>query len=139
MRDLLLVCLFLSALISLPACSGDAVTDDLGQDPSSTDPAAPDPTPEPEPDPVPDYVGDPQDDASSIFDRSEVLTFELEVDPENMAFLDADPVAEEYVPATLKFEGEEYAEVGLRYKGSIGSFVGCTEVLVFRRLAPRPV
>ena len=131
MRNLLLVCLFLSSLISLPACSGDAVSDDLGQDPTSTDPAAPDPTPEPEPEPVPDYVGDAQDDASSIFDRAEVLTFELEVDPENMEFLDADPVAEEYVPATLKFEGEEYAEVGLRYKGSIGSFIGCTEVFGF--------
>ena len=99
MRDLLLVCLFLSALISLPACSGEAVPDDLGQDPTSTDPAAPEPDPEPEPAPA-DYVGDPQDDASSIFDRAEILTFELDVAPENMAFLDSDPVAEEYVPAT---------------------------------------
>ena len=48
-----------------------------------------------------------------------------------MAFLDADPVAEEYVPATLRYQGEEYTEVGLRYKGSIGSFVGCTETFGF--------
>ena len=130
MRKLSLLCLFLSALISLPACSGETVPDDPGQDPTSTDPAAPDPDPDPEPAPA-DYVGDPQDDASSIFDRSEILTFELEVTPENIEFLDSDPVAEEYVPATLKFEGEEYAEVGLRYKGSIGSFIGCTEVFGF--------
>ena len=132
MRDLVFVCLFLSVLMSLPACSGETEPGDLVGDPTTTDPAAPDPTPDPEPEVEPPaYVGHPQDDASSIFDRSEILTFELAVAPENMEFLDADPVAEEYVPATLSFEGEEYAEVGLRYKGSIGSFVGCTEVFGF--------
>ena len=41
-------------------------------------------------------------------------------------FLDSDPTAEEYVPATMTFEGETI-EVGLRYKGSIGAFVGCVD------------
>ena len=49
------------------------------------------------------------------------------VDPDDLAFLDNDPVAEEYVSATLEYKDEKYFDVGLRYKGSIGSYTGCTE------------
>jgi spore coat protein CotH len=41
--------------------------------------------------------------------------------------LDADPTAEEYVEGTLTFEGEEIGPIGVRYKGSVGAFLFCTD------------
>ncbi len=60
-----------------------------------------------------------------IFDESRVLTFELNLPEQSLAFLDADPAAEAYVEGALTFEGETISPVGIRYKGSIGGFVGC--------------
>ena len=57
------------------------------------------------PDP-PALTAEPDDESKSLFDSDEVRTFELVVSPENLEILDSDPVAEEYVSATLKFEGE---------------------------------
>lgn len=72
-------------------------------------------------------TAEPQDDASYVFDGTQVRTFEIEVSPENLAMLDANPAAEQYVTGTLKFEGKTYEGVGVRYKGSKGSFlVPCT-------------
>ena len=117
----------LCACVLVLACQSEVETPENNNPDPETQPE-----PEPEPEvPDPDFVGDPQDDASFLFDAEQVHTFELDVAVENMEFLDSDPVAEEYVPGTLKFNGEEYAEVGVRYKGSIGSFVGCTETFGF--------
>jgi hypothetical protein len=44
---------------------------------------------------------------------------------ENLAKLDANPAAEEYVEGMLRFEGRDYGPVGIRYKGSVGGFLGC--------------
>ena len=60
-----------------------------------------------------------------IFDQTRLHTFELSVPEESLAEIDADPAAEEWVEATLRFEGEDVGAVGLRYKGSIGAFVNC--------------
>ena len=65
------------------------------------------------------------DDSAYIFDQSALHTFELTISEEDLAFLDADPIAEEYVPGSLTFEGETVENIGVRYKGSIGAFVGC--------------
>jgi len=70
---------------------------------------------------------EPDDKAAFLFDSSVVRTYEVIVDEVDLAFLDNDPGAEEYVPAKLKFEGKEYPGVGLRYKGSVGAFSRCTE------------
>jgi hypothetical protein len=59
-----------------------------------------------------------------LFDPEQLRTFELRLDEEDLAFLDADPKAEQYVPGELLFEGERI-QVGIRYKGSTGSFFGC--------------
>lgn len=67
------------------------------------------------------------DDTSELFDQETLRTYAFELDPADLAFLDADPVAEVYVPATLRVDGLAVGEVGLRYKGSVGAFVGCTE------------
>ena len=60
-----------------------------------------------------------------IFDQNALHTFELNIPENNLAFLDADPAAEEYVDGTLIFQGDTISPVGVRYKGSIGAFVGC--------------
>ncbi|MBT6490245.1 MAG: hypothetical protein HOK97_10820, partial [Deltaproteobacteria bacterium] len=114
------------------ACGTESTTNpDENPGQSDTDPTTAPSTDPAEETPLPDYQGDADDDASFLFNSDEILTFEIDVDPANMAILDADPVAEEYVPATLRYQGEEFSDVGLRYKGSIGSFVGCTEVFGF--------
>jgi hypothetical protein len=69
-----------------------------------------------------------EDDSAYLFDQASLRTFELTLTEEDLAFLDGDPVAEEYVPATLTFDGRSLA-VGLRYKGSVGAFVGCLDGL----------
>jgi hypothetical protein len=68
----------------------------------------------------------PDDAIAFIYDQTQLRTFELRLEDRDLAFLDADPVAEQYVPGTLVFEGQEYGPVGIRYKGSVGSFLGCT-------------
>lgn len=66
-------------------------------------------------------------DAEYIFDQDELRTYELTIDPELLAEIDADPTAEEWVAGSLTFEGETLEDVGIRYKGSIGAFVGCVD------------
>jgi len=60
-----------------------------------------------------------------IFDQETLHTFELLIPEDALAFLDSDPTAEEYVEGMLIFDGDTLSPVGIRYKGSIGAFVGC--------------
>lgn len=71
-------------------------------------------------------IAAPADEAAFLWDDTTFRTFEIEVSEANLATIDADPAAEEYVEATLKFGDEVYPQVGLRYKGSVGAFIGCT-------------
>jgi len=64
-------------------------------------------------------------DSEYIFDQGKLLTFELNLPEASLEFLDDDPAAEEYVEGSLSFEGETIGPVGIRYKGSIGAYVGC--------------
>jgi spore coat protein CotH len=65
-------------------------------------------------------------DSDYLFDQAELHTFELTLSDEALAELDSDPAAEEYVEGAMTFEGETLEAVGIRYKGSIGAFLGCT-------------
>lgn len=69
--------------------------------------------------------------ADYLFDESEVRTYEFTLDAGDWAWLQDNARAEIYVPATLTFEGTEIANVGLRFKGAIGSlhFQGPIEAL----------
>jgi spore coat protein H len=67
-------------------------------------------------------VPQPSDDSAFIFDESKLRTYELSIAEEDLAKINADPSAEEYVPATLKVEDEEHS-VGVRYKGSLGAWL----------------
>jgi spore coat protein H len=64
-------------------------------------------------------VTDPQDDAAYIFQEGVVRTYEVTLAEEDLAQVNANPAAEQYVPARLHFEGQTYD----RYKGSAGAFV----------------
>ncbi|HEX6245991.1 MAG TPA: CotH kinase family protein [Polyangiales bacterium] len=86
------------------------------------DAAQQDPSAREEP-PPPVDMGD--EDPDDLFDPDRIHTFELRIDEEDLAFLDQDPKAEEYVRGDLTFEGKRVGPVGVRYKGSTGSFVGC--------------
>ena len=73
--------------------------------------------------------GDGDDDergSDYLFAQDQLHTFELTLSDDDLAFLDADPTAEQYVGGTLTFEGETIP-VGIRYKGSIGAFVRCVD------------
>lgn len=60
-----------------------------------------------------------------IFDQSKLPTFELNLPVSSLIKINRNPAAEEYVEGSLTFEGETVSPVGIRYKGSIGAFVGC--------------
>ncbi len=64
-------------------------------------------------------------DSSYLFDQARFHTFDIRMADADLASLDADPSAEEYVEAALWFEGREIGPIGVRYKGSIGAWVGC--------------
>lgn len=64
-------------------------------------------------------------DSEYIFDQETLHTFELLIPEDALTFLDNDPAAEEYVEGMLIFNGDTLSPVGIRYKGSIGAFVGC--------------
>lgn len=70
-------------------------------------------------------ITDPDDEAAYLYDPQALRSYELRLSPQDLAFLDADPQAEVYVPGSLVFEGKEYGPVGIRYKGYVGSFRGC--------------
>lgn len=74
-----------------------------------------------------DVDPDPDDDAAYIYDQSQFHTYELLIEEADLAFLNSNPTAEQYVPGYLVFEGEQYGPVGIRYKGSLGSWIFCTE------------
>ncbi len=64
-------------------------------------------------------------DSDYIFDQEKLPTFELTIPESNLNVINNDPAAEQYVEASLTYEGETIHPVGVRYKGSIGAYVNC--------------
>lgn len=60
-----------------------------------------------------------------VFAQDQLRTYELIIPTAALNKLNEDPAAEEYVAASLVFEGDTISPVGVRYKGSIGAFAGC--------------
>jgi CotH kinase protein len=120
----------IAVAIALSGCSGSSSS----TSPSTTADVAAATTEAPEPsttalpttttEPLPQYATLGSD---YLFDQAELHTFEIEVPESSLAILDEDPAAEEYVEGSLTFEGETLAKVGVRYKGSVGAFILCTE------------
>jgi len=84
--------------------------------------------------PFPTVVAEPDDEAAYLYDQSALRTYELVLPAENLAALDVNPAAEQYVEGMLRFEGHDYGPVGIRYKGSVGGFIGC---LAFPGIGPK--
>ena len=132
------------ALGVLTALTITACADDAGPDASAAEPTTvTDPVTEPadaatdsdasgepaEPAPASTEAALPRyatDDDSVLFDQERLHTFEIDLPESALAEIDADPAAEEYVEGSLTFDGETIEPVGIRYKGSVGAFVGCT-------------
>jgi spore coat protein H len=77
-------------------------------------------------------------DASELFAAQSVPTFDLSLPPERWLYLQAHAVDEEYEPAELRFRGEVVGQVGLRFKGSVGTLTNCFDAegnLVCRKLS----
>ena len=64
-------------------------------------------------------------DSDYIFDQNKLHTFYLTLPESALSKLNEDPAAEVYEEGTLTFEGETISPVGIRYKGSVGGWVGC--------------
>ena len=64
-------------------------------------------------------------DEAYIFDLTKFHEFEVELDPADWEWLQANATLEEYVPATLIFEGERYEDAALRFKGGFGTLLSC--------------
>lgn len=102
--------------------SGPASPPPVQAPPATPEDMSPEPPIESEPVLGPgNVVGDPNDEASEVFDQNVVHTFDLEIAPADLESANADPSAEQYVPARLTFAGTSY-DVGYRYKGSLGAF-----------------
>ena len=67
------------------------------------------------------YLNQPSD---SIFNQNNLPIIEINLPENALAYIDADPAAEEYVEGSLTYNGETISPIGIRYKGSIGAFVG---------------
>ena len=60
----------------------------------------------------------PEVDYELVFDESQVLKLELEIEPADWAAMLADPNSDDYRQATLTFGDERYEGVGVRFKGN---------------------
>ena len=72
-----------------------------------------------------EYVYNVNDMSDYIYDQSKLHRFDILISQENLNQIDNDPTAEQYVDASFIFEDKIVKDVGVRYKGSIGAFVGC--------------
>jgi len=60
-----------------------------------------------------------------IYDQNKLHRFNIYISDENLKIIDDNPTAEKYVEGYLIFEDKVIKKVGVRYKGSIGAWVGC--------------
>ena len=63
--------------------------------------------------------------ADYIFADDALRTYELSIAAADWQWLNDNALLEQYVPATLRFEGVEYGSVAVRYKGGFGTLEGC--------------
>lgn len=72
-----------------------------------------------------DYYADSTHSSDYIFDQENLHRFDIYISEQNLDKINSDPTAEEYVEGSLVFEDKVIRKVGVRYKGSIGAWVGC--------------
>ena len=67
-------------------------------------------------------IVDPTDDATYIFDQTQLRTYNILVATSDLNRINQSPPDELWVPAQLEFEGKTYGPYKFRFKGSQGSF-----------------
>ena len=72
-----------------------------------------------------DYLYDESHYSDYIYNQNKLHRFDLYLSSNNLNEINNDPAAENYVDGHLVFEGKVVKNVGVRYKGSIGAWVGC--------------
>jgi spore coat protein H len=70
----------------------------------------------------PELIPEPIDEASYVFDPTQLRAYNLIVAPSDLAMIDQAPSAEVYIPAGMEFEGKSYGPYRMRYKGSAGAW-----------------
>ena len=70
-----------------------------------------------------EITAEPQDEASVLFDQSQLHTYNILIAEPDLANIDRMPAAESLVPAMLELDGKRYGPFKVRYKGSAGAFV----------------
>lgn len=67
-------------------------------------------------------IAEPEDDARHVFDQTELRAYNFVIAAEDLATIDLQPTAEQYVNGMVEVDGETYGPVAIRYKGSVGGF-----------------
>ena len=67
------------------------------------------------------YLNQPSD---SLFRENNLPIFEIKLPKGALDYINSDPSAEIYVEGSLTYNGETISPIGIRYKGSVGAFVG---------------
>ncbi len=128
MRFLLFSIILVSVYVS--ACNAKIVEEDFSDDADKPEKRERNEQPDQKKDDsdrkIDDLILSPDDKAVDIYDDDKLHTFELLLDQADLDKINANPAAEEYVEGALVFKDETYAPVGIRYKGSVGGFWGCT-------------
>ncbi len=70
-------------------------------------------------------AGNTQPTAEFVFDESQIRSYHLSLPAEAWAELQVNARDEVYVPASLEYEGQTIENIGLRFKGGIGSLFSC--------------
>ena len=72
-----------------------------------------------------DYISSESHTSDYIYDPNKLHRYDLYLSEENLKKINDDPSAENYVEGSIVFENKVIRNVGIRYKGSIGAWVGC--------------
>lgn len=73
----------------------------------------------------PHYIYNPEHSSDEIFNQKKLQRYDLYLDDSSLEYLNSDPAAESYVEGALLHNGKLLSAVGIRYKGSLGTFKGC--------------
>ena len=67
------------------------------------------------------YLNQPSD---SLFRQNNLPILEIDLPKGALDYINSDPTSEIYVEGSLTYNGETISPIGIRYKGSVGAFVG---------------
>jgi len=70
-----------------------------------------------------------QDGRSPVFDQSKVYEYRFTINNDSLKYLNTYGWKEEFVSADLKFNGEDFKNIGIRYKGSDYTLPKCFDTL----------